>query len=285
VVHAESDRKAAVRRDAMAARFKQWDRRLFGHAIRPETFAVDLERVVMDRPLSAYPVASSTRPAPTPVDEPFLDVWEQRGLCICLPPTLAQLQGGLPAVNRLLERARRGTVSLPDLADRPSLYHGALLHPGEPLPRSVPDARSLRLRVLMHAPYPAMVAALLWLHRLAPGKVEVREEKEGWRVRLGRQDRGGLLEVLDEVAEARGWWACRRPEGGLPAAVLVAVLEAIGIAAVVGRRLVLDERLFVHLDTEPEELEVAERLRPLAEAVEEVLEARQLEEPEEQEAP
>ncbi len=272
VMQADADRKAAARRDAMAGRFRQWDRRLFGHPVRPESFASDLERVVMDRPLSAYPVASSTRPAPVAVEEPFLDVWEREGLCICLPPTLAQLQGGLPAVNRLLERARRGTVRLPDLSDRPSLYHGALLHPGEPLPRSVPDARSLRLRVLMQAPYPAMVAALLWLHRLAPGKVEVREEKRGWRVRYGRRDRGALLDVLDDVAVRRGWWACRRPEGGLPAPVLAAVLEAIGIAAVLGRRLVLDERLFVHLDHEPEEQEVAERLRPLTEAVEEALE-------------
>jgi len=273
VVAAETDRKAGVRRDAMAGRFKQWDRRLFGHPVRPESFHDDLEHVVMDRPLSAYPVASSTRPTPKVVDEPFLDVWEQPGLCICLPPTLAQLQGGLPAVNRLLERARRGTVTLPDLSDRPSLYHGGLLHPGEPLPRSVPDARSLRLRVLMHAPYASMVAALLWLHRLAPGKVEVREDTKGWRVRLGRRDRGALLDVLDEVATRRGWWACRRLDGGLPAPVLVAVLEAIGIVSVVGRRMVLDERLFVHLDTEPEEQEVAERLRPLAEAVEAALEA------------
>jgi hypothetical protein len=91
-------------------------------------------------------------------------------------------------------------------------------------------------------------------------------------VRYGRRDRGALLDVLDEVAMQRGWWACRRPDGGLPAPVLVAVLEAIGIAAVLGRRLVLDERLFVHLDHEPEELEVAERLRPLTEAVEQALE-------------
>ena len=209
-----------------------------------------------------------------PVEEPVLDAWERPGLFVALPPTLAQLQGGLPAVNRLLERARRGAVGLPDLSDRPSIYHAGLLHPGEPLPRSVPDLRSLRLRVLMHAPYAALVAALLWLHRLAPGKLEIREEPRGWRVRMAAGDRGALLEVLDEVAAHRGWIACRRVDGGLPAPVLVAVLEALGIATRVGKRLVLAERLFVQLDTEPEEMEVAERLRPLAEAVEDVLDAR-----------
>jgi len=278
VVRAESDRKAAVRRDAAAARFRRWDRRLFGHPIRPESIARDLETVLMDRPLSAYPIANGGRGAPVAVEEPFLDVWERRGLFIGLPPTLAQLQGGLASVNRLLERARRGTPGLPDLSDRPSLVHGGLLHPGEPLPRSVPDVRSLRLRVLMHAPYPALVAALLFLHRLAPGKIEVREDPSGWRVRLGRGDRGALLSVLDEVAAHRGWWACRRPEGGLSAPVLVAVLEALGVVTVVGRRLVLAERLFVQLDSEPEEMEVAERLRPLAEALEEVLEMHEPEE-------
>ena len=124
----------------------------------------------------------------------------------------------------------------------------------------------------MHAPYPAMVAGLLWLHRWSPGEVEVRLGPKGWRVWIRRRDRGALLDVLDGIAQQRGWWACRRTEGGLPATVLVALLEAVGVALVVGRRLVLDERLFVHLDTEPEELEVAERLRPLAEAIDEALE-------------
>jgi len=266
-VAAQSDRVAATRRDAVAHRYRAWDRRLFGHELRPEHIASDLERVLMDRPLAAYPVAVATRPTPTPCEEPFLDVWERRDLYVCLPPTLSQLQGGLPAVNRVLARARRGVVGMPDLSDRPTVHHGALLHPGEPLPRSVPDTRSLRLRVLMHAPYLSLLAAVLWLHRLGPGAVEVREERTGWRVRVHRRDLGPVLRVLDRVAESRGWHPCRRVDGGLPAGVLVAIAEVVGIAAVVGKRLVLAERLFYQLDTEPEELEVAARLRPMAEAV------------------
>jgi len=271
-VAAEHDRRAATRRDAAAPRFRAWDRRLFGHRLRPEHIAADLERVLMDRPLTAYPVAGSTRPPPAPVEEPFLDIWERPGLYVCLPPTLAQLQGGLPAVNRVLAKARRGVVGMPDLSDRPTVHHGAILHPGEPLPRSVPDARTLRLRVLMHVPYLALLAALLWLHRLGPGTFEVKEAKQGWRVRVHRRDRGDLLAVLDRVATHRGWHPCRRVEGGLPAPILVAIAEVLGVASVVGKRLVLAERLFYQLDAEPEELEVAARLRPLAEAVAAALE-------------
>lgn len=272
-VAAESDRQAGVRRDAQAHRFAGWDRRLFGHPLRPEHITSDLEHVLMDRPLEAYPVARPEGPEPVAVEAAFLDAWERPGLYLCLPPYLAQLQGGLPAVNRILARARQGHTGMPELSDRPSVYHGGLLHPGEPLPRSVPDARTLRMRLLMHAPYFALLGALLWLHRLDPGIYEVRKERTGWRLRHRRRDRGGLLEVLDEVALARGWRPCRRLDGGVPAEVVVAVSEALGLAAVVQTRLVLAERLFVQLDHEPEELEVAERLRPLAEAVAEVLEA------------
>jgi len=270
-VAAENDRVAATRRDAMAPRFRAWDRRLFGHPLRPEHIAADLERVLMDRPLATYPVASAAGAEPQPEEEPFLDVWDRPGLHVCLPPTLAQLQGGLPAVNRVLSKARRGVVGMPDLSDRPTVYHGGLLHPGEPLPRSVPDTRTLRLRVLMHVPYMSVLAAVLWLHRLSPGVVELREDKRGWRVRHRRRDAGSLLEFLDRVALARGWHPCRRLEGGLPAATLVAIAEVLGIGTPVGKHLVLSERLFHQLDTEPEELEIAGRLRPLAEAVAAVL--------------
>ena len=57
--------------------------------------------------LATYPVASAAGAEPQPEEEPFLDVWDRPGLHVCLPPTLAQLQGGLPAVNRVLSKARR----------------------------------------------------------------------------------------------------------------------------------------------------------------------------------
>jgi hypothetical protein len=93
VVLAATDRRAEMRRDAAAGRFKQWDRRLFGRAIDVTTVVADLEHVVMDRPLSAYPVASTSRKAASPVEEAFLDVWERRGLCTPLPPPPPPPQG------------------------------------------------------------------------------------------------------------------------------------------------------------------------------------------------
>lgn len=267
-VAATTDRKAEIRRDAVAHRFRSWDRRLFGHPLRPQTVVADLERVLMDRPLEAFPVAQPGERAPATVEEPFLDVWEQPGLLLALPPYLAQLQGGVAAVNRLLKNARLGSdVTLPDLAYRPVVAHAGLVHPGEPVPRSVPDARTLRLRVLMHAPGPALVAALLLLHRQRPERVTVVEERVGWAVKVPAGEPVPLLDWLAGFAAGRGWCWSRGPGPGLGAPVLVRVLEALGVATAVGRTLVLAEPLFARLATEAEELEVAARLQPLAEAI------------------
>lgn len=262
------DRKAEIRRDASAARFRPWDRRLFGHPLAPDQLERDLERVLLDRPLAAFPLALPGPFALPDGGEPFLDGWEARGHLVALPPTLAQLQGGLPAVNRMLRTGRaQGEVSLPDLSFRPRAVHGGVLHPGEPVPRAVPDVRTLRHRVLMHAPYPAVLAAILLLHRHHPERVQVVEDRSGWSVKAPAARGVPLLAWIDGFARHRGWVPCRRDDAGLPAAVLVAVFETLGLGQVVGRLLVLAEPLFARLATEPEELEILSRLRPLADAV------------------
>ena len=76
-----------------------------------------------------------------------------------------------------------------------------------------------------------------------------------------------LLAWIDAFARSRGWIPTRRDAGGLSAGVLVAVFETLGLGHVVGRLLVLAEPLFVRLASEPEELEILSRLRPLADAV------------------
>ena len=208
-----------------------------------------------------------------PVSEPFLDAWERPGLAICLPPLLNQLQGGVSAVNRLLRKARSGGgVGLPDIATVPALFHGGILHPGEPLPRSVPDTRSLRLRCLMQAPYLSMMTAMLLLHRQRPALVEILRMKVGWSVRYRRERLGGALEILDDFASARGWLASRRATGGLGSAALLELLEVLGMATIGGRRALLDERFFTRLRAEAEEMEVFERLAPLASQLEAHLE-------------
>lgn len=267
------DRAAGVRRDAVAARFRAWDRRLFGHPLDPANVDQELERVLLDRPLAAFPVAQPCEAPPRVVSEPFLDTWAEAGLPIALPPYLAQLQGGLPAVNRLLKGARQGgQVGLPDLASRPAVVHGGLLHPGELLPRAVPDARTLRQRVLLHAPYPAVIAALLLLHRQRPERVSVVEGRVGWAVETQGADPVPLLDWVDAFAVARGWLPVRRPGAGLHPAVLVDVLEVLGVATPVGRVLVLAEALFARLSTDAEEMEIMARLQPLSEALDQRLE-------------
>ncbi|MCA9495196.1 MAG: hypothetical protein KC621_34950, partial [Myxococcales bacterium] len=268
-VEARDDRRAEIRRDAAAPRFRGWDRRLFGHPLVPDRIDKDLERVLLDRPLSAFPLAQPADGLPRVVDEPFLDAWEEEGLTIALPPSLAQLQGGLAAVNRILRQARTGhDVSIPDVSYRPMAVHSAILHPGEPLPRAVPDVRTLRQRVLMHAPYPAMVTAALLLHRQRPDRISVLEDRSGWVIKVQGSGPIGLLDAIDGFGASRGWVCSRRVAGGLPAPVLVAVLEVLGVATMVGRLLVLSEPLFARLGSDAEEMEIHQRMRGLADAFE-----------------
>lgn len=272
-VEAETSREAEIRRDQLAARFKPWDRRVFGHPLRPEQVRVDLERVLMDRSLDAFPVARPSAPERVAVVDNFLDAWESERLTIACPPYLAQIQGGLAGVNAILRKARQGQneVGLPTLAYRPVLAHGGLMHPGEPLPRSVPDLRSLRLRTLLCSPYPALITAILLLHRQRSDRFEVVRGTDGWEVRWGRKRLGPLLGLCDRFGRSRGWAVSRRP-GGIDGGTLVRSLEVLGIAWITGKRAVLEERFFGQLRRSPEEFEVFEQLQPLAMAIDDWLE-------------
>jgi hypothetical protein len=266
---ATGDRHAEIRRSGTASRFARWDVRLLRRPASPETLQADLRARLMDRSLDSFPLAGDPGPVLQPVKAPFLDAWEDGGLAICLPPSLVQLRGGLPVVNRQLKQARLGAIDVgpPSLAHRPSLFHGGMLHPGEPLPRSIPDAVSLRLRLLMHAPYPAMVAAIALLHRGDPQGPSIMRRNEGWAVDIGPRSVGSLLPVLDAFAASRGWVACRRLDGGLTATDLLLALDATGVLTVLDRRALLAERFFSRMRTDAEQMEVHNQLRPLAEAL------------------
>jgi len=266
---ASGDRKAEIRRDQAAHHYRRWDLRLFGRSAEAGTLRADLVRVLLGRSLDSYPVRS---PAPqvVPVREPFLEVWEREGLLIALPPSLAEVGAGLGPLNESLYRARHAAheVGLPSLTTRPVAVHGGLLHPGETLPRSVPDLRTLRQRLVLHAPYPSLVAAALLLHRSSPEAAAVVRHKGRWVLRHGRRRLGPLLAVLDEFAAARGWLVCRRRRGGLDARVLLGLLRDVGIITLTGRVAVLAEPLFARLRGDAEEMEVHEPLRALADALE-----------------
>lgn len=264
------DRQAEIRLAQHAKRNRAWDHRLFGAPAEPDTLDRALSGVVLDRSPESYPIAQDPGPPLEPVQAPFLQVWDQPDLVVSLPPSLETLRGGLPAVNQALLRARQGAqgVGPPDLASRPLLVHGGILHPGEALPRSIPDGISLRLRVLTHVPYASLIAALLLLHREHPDRLSIRRKRGIWSVRRRSKTLGALLDVLDSWFIDRGQLPCRRRGGGLGSSDLLAGLQAVGITMEIGAVVVLDERLFQRLRAEPEQMELHGQLRPLADALE-----------------
>ncbi len=270
---ADADGAARVRRDGARSRYLSWDKRLFGHAVDPSTIESDLEHLLMDRSLDSFPVAGGAAVAPDPEVACFLDVWHHARIPVAAPPTLATLSGGVPLVNRVLKKTRTASgVGEPGIATRPVVFHGGLLHPGEALPRSVPDTRSLRVRLLANAPFAALLAALLLLHRHRSDRFELTSRKGGWEVLRRRKRLGPVMDVLDSFAQAREWIVCRRRTGGLTAGQLIDVFEALGMASEVGNNAVLAESFFAQLRTEAEEMELLDKLLPLSEALAQFLE-------------
>ena len=250
-------------------RILRWHTRIFGGHKKPSVLRKHLEQLLIDRSLESFPLAGSRGFIPTTLERPFLDVWENEALLIACPPSLKQLKGGLETVNRLFRHTQKGTdqTGIPDLTDRPIYFHGSLLHPGEPPPRNVPDTLSLRLRVLMNAPYLTMTAALLLAQRLDPKGASIRRVSGRWMVHYGSTDLGSLLPLLDQYAQSRNWIASRRSSGGLEATHLVDILESLQISAQIPSGVVLAERFFARLRTDIEEMEVYRQLRPLAETM------------------
>ncbi len=264
--------RPVARSGPSALRYALWDRRLLGRAVDVDTLAQDLRNVVLDRTLDTFPIAAPTQghDAVALHEQPFVDVWEQEGLPICLPPGLVGLLSQVAGVNRALRDARTATraVRRPTLVTAPVHFHGGLLHPGEPIPRAVPDNRTLRMRLLMNAPYAAMMAALLLLHRSRPSTFRLRRVRREWVVYRDRARLGEVLGLFDAFARSRRWLPCRRRRGGLDATVLLEVLEGLGVVVRCHELSVLDDRLFGQLRTEAEEMEIHARLAPLADALE-----------------
>lgn len=276
VARGSSERAAEVRRGELARRFRRWDRKLFGGPA-PEDVEERLASVVLDRPLSAFPLAVAGI-EPDPVEPgPFLERWEAGAIRVACPPTLAHLQGGVAAVNRLLREVRMHpeNARIPGVADPATRVHGGLLHPGEVPPRAVPDTRSLRSRVLMNVPYVALLTAVLLVHRQRPNRLVLHRSRGRWRLRWDDAPAGPILPFLDAFGLSRGWVVSRRASGGLPDASLFDGLEALGILSVFGHQAVLSEKFFGQLRTAPEESEVHARLLPLAHALEHFLEGGQ----------
>lgn len=258
---ARGDMGAAARYGRLRLRFATWDARVFGDGLIPRAVAQAADALLRGRGLGAIPLAVPG-PELAVIARPgsFLDQLEHRSLVVALPPSLELLLGGLPAVARALESARAGPGPL---CLQPRLrVHGGLLHPGEPLPSSLPDLVSLRVHVLERQPWVALLVALLLEQRLGGFRVGLRLRGERLRVTWRRRDLGDFLLRADDLMRERGWRVSRRPRGGLPDATLVDLVETLGIATRAGGALVLNETFFARLLRQPEERRVLDLLRP-----------------------
>lgn len=260
--------------------YAAWDQRLLGHPLSPETLAEDLDHVLLGRSLGSFPLAGRSGDELAPSQAPFLEVADREGLVVCLPPDLERLSGGLSAVNQWLEQAHRaGPVWMPGLADRARLVHGGLFHPGEVPRRSVPDLRSLRMRVVAHSPYVAVLCALLLAHRQRPSLMGLVHQTEGWCVVHHGRPVGRLLSLMDEFMVGRGWYPSRRIQRGLSAHGLLEAMAGVGIVALFDGQAVMTERFFVQIRRDVEEQEVGVLLAPLVDALEQFVVQRAVQPP------
>lgn len=254
--------------DALRRQYRAWDRRLFGGRPRADALHARLTALVPDRPLDALPVAEGPATAPTPTAAPFLDLVDEPGMWLAFPSSVRRVAEGPAALDRLLREGRAtDSVAVPTVWDRPFAVHGALVHPGGAPPRALPDLRTLRLRAVAHCPAIALATAALLAHRRSRGDVEVGRRADELSFKVAGRLRGPLLPELAVFARARGWTVFHRGGAGRLAPALLAVLVALGVASPLERRVVLSERLYAALRTEPEEGLLYAPLARLADAL------------------
>jgi len=181
----------------------------------------------------------------------------------------------VPEVNELLARVRSAPtgVRAPVPVDALVCVHGGLLHPGESLPRAIPDNITLRLRAITHVPALALIAGLLLLDRQPSLPLRLQESDQGPALSWGRNRLGPVLPLLEAFCTAQGWVCSRPAQGGADGARLVDVAVTLGIADRVDARVVLDEALFVRLQEDPEGRLALDGLAPLADRLHGWLEA------------
>ena len=184
---------------------------------------------------------------------------------ISFPSSLRSLHAGVSSVNEVLQRNRNAPagVRLPTPMDTRTQIHGGILCPGETLPRSIPDNLTLRLRLLTHCPAFSLLASLLLLDRKESIALRILEDETGSSVHWGKHRIGLLLEVLDRFGQSQDWVVCRPLSGGLQGIHLIDTASRLGLCARVGRRVVLDEQLFLRLQEDAEARMVYESLMPL----------------------
>jgi hypothetical protein len=258
---AAGDPKEAIRYSALRDRFAPWDRRVFGESIRPAQLSKDLDRILLGRPIDAFPLAEDAGTAPPLLEGAFLDLLQSDGLVLSFPPSLQLLLQGVNLINARLERSNRtkNGVRLPEATDRRVLVHGGLFPPGLPLPKRVADGVTLRLLAINNIPMVALATACLVLDRRGNLPLSVKKSSGGPVVFYDGTALGELALFLEGVAESQGWMVSRQTRAE-PNPLLGDLLVSLGIGHRLARRLVLDEDFFVRLKKEPEDQEIANKL-------------------------
>ena len=258
---AAGDPKEAIRYSALRARYSGWDRRVFGESIRPAQLSQDLDRILLGRPIEAFPLAEDPGDPPPLLEGAFLDLLQGDSLVITFPPSLQLLLQGVKHINAQLERSNRtkNGVRLPEATDHRVLVHGGLFPPGLPLPKTVADTVTLRLLAVTNIPFVAMATALLLLDRRGNLPISIHRNASGPVVKHQNQVLGTLSDILESMAEGKGWLVSRQTRAE-PNALLGDLLVGLGIGDRLAQRLVLDETFFVRLKEEPEDQEVASKL-------------------------
>jgi hypothetical protein len=151
--------------------------------------------------------------------------------------------------------------------DTRAQVHGGILCPGETLPRSIPDNLTLRLRLLTHCPAFSLLTALLLLDRKENVSTRILEDEHGPSVHWGKRRVGSLLDVFFRFGTEQDWIIARPLSGGLQAIHLIDTGIGLGLCARVGRRIVLDEQLFLRLQEDAEARMAYESLMPLEDRI------------------
>jgi hypothetical protein len=267
--HADDSPIAKRERINLARRFHSWDERIFGATLTEETVNEAMARPLVGRRLESVPVAGSNMKSATHTSSPFIEMIGTPGLMISFPSSLRSLHGGVSTVNEALQRNRNAPagVRLPSPMDTRAQIHGGILCPGETLPRSIPDNLTLRLRLLTHCPAFSLLTSLLLLDRKDTVAIRILEDEHGPSVHWGKQRVGTLLDVFDQFGTQQDWFVTRPLSGGLHGIQLIDTGISLGLCARVGRRIVLDEQLFLRLQEDAEARMAYESVMPLEDRV------------------
>jgi len=251
--------------EGLARRFASWDLRIFGARLNRDTVEEALSKPLIGRQLQGLVIASDRGPELPQSARPFVEMLDIPLLPLCFPRCLGAIRGGVETVNETLKRARTAPAGVrpPSPVDSRTQIHGGLLCPGETLPRSIPDNITLRLRLLTHTPAVGILTAMLVLDRKESAEMKIVDGKMGPTASWGPNQLGPLLDVMERFCTDQGWLVCRPSAGGLAARDLIDLCADVGIASWVGKRVVLDEQLFVRLQEDAEARLAYEGLQPL----------------------